>query len=138
MHKPETHQGGIEKQPNEKVYWAARNVLALAAKATRLQVEGAENLRSINDTQDGAIIAASHSSMWDVFDLAALNLNRPIRFLGRDTLQRHPLLGRPIRLLAPHARVIFLNREDRSSRQGAAQAALDALNQGDLVGFFLR
>ncbi len=136
MKIPGEHQGGVEKEPNERIYWAAHNTLGFVARRAGIRIEGLEHARKLNNNGRGSIVASSHTSMWDVVDLASIGFDRPIRFLGRQSLLEHKLLGRPIRFLAPHARVIFLDREIKESRGVAGKQALDAVNEGDLVCFF--
>jgi 1-acyl-sn-glycerol-3-phosphate acyltransferase len=76
-----------------------------------------------------AVLAANHESVLDPLFLATVT-PRPIRYLTRADLFRYPVLGGLLRALGG----IPVRREGDMGR--AADAGLDALARGEVVGIF--
>lgn len=138
MTSPEFAQGGevAEEVSSDKVYWAAHAAIRAAAVLKWTRTAGMEHARQLDEHTGGALVAGTHDSLWDIAHNTLLDLNRPMRFLGKRDLLDDKLLRWIVRPLAPHAKVIFFDREDKSSRQSAGNLILEAVNNGDIVALY--
>ena len=102
-----------------------RSLTPLVRAVYRLEVRGP----STSAATGRLVVVANHDSMLDPFVLAAA-IPRPMRYLGKAELWRVPLLRRWL----DHVEAIPVERG--SSDVGAIEAALAALEAGEVVGIF--
>lgn len=76
------------------------------------------------------LLTSNHQSMMDPILIAVRVKRHQIRFLGKDTLRRVPL----VRWLVDHLHMISVVRN--GTDMAAMRACLNALNEGHVVGIF--
>lgn len=91
----------------------------------RLEVRGQEHVPKVGSL----VVAANHDSVLDPFVLAAA-ISRPTRYLGKAELWRVPLLGSWLDSIEA------IPVERGQSDVGAIEAAIAALEAGEVVGIF--
>lgn len=104
---------------------AAAVAALLRLQGWRLRIEGA----AVVPRRGGAVIAANHTSYWDMFLIAwhpYRRLGRPVRILAKASLFEIPIVGRVMRA-AGHIPV------DRATGRAAFRSAVEALRGGELV-----
>ena len=113
----------------EPLYWSVIAVARtlFAAQGLKFTVTGAENhLRT-----GGAVVTVNHTGYLDFTyaGLSVLPIRRLIRFMAKESTFEHPVTG-PLMKGMHHIPV------DRSAGAGAYQAALQALEAGELVAVY--
>lgn len=130
MNKPEISQGG----QSDKAYWRIHNGARAVMNMLRVQVEGLEHAQELNDSEEGAIIMASHTSFVDELALTTLGFDRPMRFMGKAEIweqKRYLLTG--VRYAANKAKAYPVRRGDAKSAVNSFKTSLEMLNQGELL-----
>jgi 1-acyl-sn-glycerol-3-phosphate acyltransferase len=97
----------------------------LARTALRMEVRGGEHVPA----RGAAILAANHESIWDPFVVGVLT-ERPIRFMAKAELWRHPLLRTVMDALGTFP------VERGSGDLEAVGRAVGLLEAGEVVGVF--
>lgn len=114
-----------------KAGWAYRfaawaGILVMRLQRWRFDVKGLGHV----PTSGGAVIVANHQSFWDFFAVCRYpyeTLGRPVRILAKKSMFEVPIFGRVIMYGTGCIPV------DRSNGVGAFNAAIEALQAGELV-----
>lgn len=96
----------------------------LRAAGTRVELEGAENLRA----DAPQVLVANHESFFDVFTLA-VHLPVDYRFVAKEELGRIPIFGKAWRTCGH----ISINREDRNAAVGSLDEAGRRIQEENLT-----
>jgi len=108
------------------LYWIARAILGLAAKALfAIRVEGAERVPE----QGPVVLCANHISWWDPV-IVAITTRRPVHFMAKTELFRYPLFGSLLRMI--HAFPVDRGKPDLS----AIRDSISVLKSGNVLGVF--
>lgn len=113
------------------VWWLLRGLASFivrVAGAWRVRVVGLEHVPA----QGGGVLTFNHHSYFDFVMVAwdvVRRLHRPVRFLAKREIWRAPMAGGVVRL----AGAVPVDRDDDRSRQGAFDAAIARLRDGELV-----
>jgi 1-acyl-sn-glycerol-3-phosphate acyltransferase len=118
---------------SQRLTWKWRIIEALVVAFVRivgwrLRIEGLGNV----PRRGGAVLAFNHHSYLDFVMLAwgpVRSLRRPVRFLAKREIWASRKFGWVVRWAA----AVPVDRESRSGRAGALDAAVAALSSGDLV-----
>jgi 1-acyl-sn-glycerol-3-phosphate acyltransferase len=107
-------------------YWFVRGFLGLIARCLfKIKIEKAGNVPG-----DGpAILCANHISWWDPV-LVANAIKRPIHFMAKIELFRHPIFAALMRAI--HAFPVDRGKPDLS----AIRDSISIVKNGDLLGIF--
>ena len=76
-----------------------------------------------------SIVIANHPSIFEDVGMPALF---KVRFLSKEELKNYWILGR----IAKASGILFVKREERSSRKAAREALAEAIRSGDSIGLF--
>lgn len=92
-----------------------------------LKIRGAQNFRGI---EGGCLIVCNHRSNWDPIVLGRSVRGRPVWYLAKEELFRHPLA----RFFLTRLHAIPISRG--AGDIGAVKTALKALREGKILGMF--
>ncbi len=138
MTTPEGMPNGesLPQQPPELAvdvdrYWRVQANLQRFMEVADIRIEGSEVLSSLNEaaSEQGAIVAPTHSSWLDIIALGVANTERPLRFMGKQELWKLPYIGK----LARDVGAYSVDRTDEDSRRSALETSVSLIEQGEWV-----